>query len=189
MTWSATGIVLLVDALYIAVIRSQGSEPPDAYTPPFVAAYLFVIACLLALSQVQRLGRTSRAGMRAAAAGGLCVLGIISLFSMGLPLVIAGALAAGATVRTLAPPRWNAPALIGVAAAFLSVAVLIGGFEVTERLIVCPELGTMTGSGAGFVTGGYHYECVNGVLSFHQGSCNGATTAVDSSGHVSYSGC
>ena len=111
-----------------------------------------------------------RLALRAAAAGGLLVLGVIAIFSFGLPLVIAGAMASGATVRTLRGPFVNPGSLAAVAAAAIAVALLVAGFEVTERMIVCPSQGTASGSGQGFVSGPYHYECVNGRLSFHSGS-------------------
>jgi hypothetical protein len=189
LTWAAIGLVLVTDTIFAAIVRGQQERPPDAFTQPFVAAYLLVVALLLALSLKQRLNLTLRTAMRAAAAGGLLVLGIIAAFSVGLPLILAGIMAAAATVRTVAPPHWTPAALLSTAAAFLSVAVLIAGFEVTERLIQCPGTGTTTGGGTGFVTGAYHYECVNGRLSFHSGSCQGATVSIDANGNVTYSGC
>ncbi len=48
----------------------------------------------------------------------------------------------------------------------IAVTILVVGFEVTDRLIVCPEHGTMGGGGSGFVTGPYYYECAEGKLNF-----------------------
>jgi hypothetical protein len=79
--------------------------------------------------------------------------------------------------------------IFGVAAALVAVAVLIAGFEVTERVIVCPESGTVGGGGSGFVTGSYHYQCVNGRLTFMSGSCNGVAGSVDSNGNAGSNGC
>jgi hypothetical protein len=47
------------------------------------------------------------------------------------------------------------------------------GFEVSARIIVCPKTGSASGSGPGLVTGGYHYECVDGRLHMHSGSWSG----------------
>ncbi len=171
MVWVAFAIVLIENALYFGLVRNLSDYAPDAYTVPFVTAYMLLMAVLLSVSLVQHpkivLARTA---LRAGAAGGLLVLGIVAAFSIGLPLIVAGILAAGATVQTLAPPHLTPAAISGVLAAFACVALLVTGFEVTERLIVCPEHGTMSGGGSGFVTGPYHYECVDGRLSFHSGA-------------------
>jgi hypothetical protein len=169
MTWVALAIVLLEDAVYVLLIRSQGELAPDAYTVPFVAGYLLVMSALLAISLIRGPSPGWRMPLRAGAAGGLLVLGIIAAFSIGLPLILAGALATGASVRTLKGPLWTPTALFGVAAAVTAVAVLVAGFEVTERMIVCPSSGNASGGGTGFVTGPYHYECIDGRLSFHSG--------------------
>jgi hypothetical protein len=63
-----------------------------------------VVAALLAASLMRRLSPALRLPLRAASAGGLLVLGVLALFSIGLPLVVAGAMATGATVRTLRGP-------------------------------------------------------------------------------------
>lgn len=188
MTYCAIAFALVTDALYGVIITSQGPGAPEVYTPPFVGAYLVLAAGLLALSLFGRIGPAARTAMRAGATAGLLVLGVVAAFSIGLPLMLAGFLAAGATVMAVISSHRAASLLGSGAAVLLAVAVLIAGFEATERLIVCPGTGTMAGGGTGFVTGSYHYECVNGQLSFHSGSCQGATS-IDASGNVTYSGC
>ena len=69
----------------------------------------------------------------------------------------------------------------------IAVAVLIAGFEVTGRMIVCPSSGSMSGGGSAFLTGPYYYDCINGHLNFHSGSCN--SDAIDENGHVTHPGC
>ncbi|TMB97151.1 MAG: hypothetical protein E6J40_08780 [Chloroflexi bacterium] len=66
----------------------------------------------------------------------------------------------------------------------MAVAVLIAGFEVSARMIVCPQTGSGSGGGPGFVTGGYHYECVDGRLHMHSGFCNSGGSSVDAQGNV-----
>jgi hypothetical protein len=193
MTSFALVVVLATDAVYLSAIRGQNSGQsgliPDVYTLPFVAGYLVVMAALLVTSLMPLRTPAWRMPLRAAAAGGLLVLGVLAIFSSGLPLVIAGALATGATVRTMRGPFVSASSLSAVAAAVVAVVVLVAGFEVTERMIVCPSQGVMMRSGSGFVTGPYYYACVDGRLSFHSGTCNSATTGIDSSGHATYNGC
>jgi hypothetical protein len=191
MTWFALVIVLATDAAYISLVRGQNNgvdgQVLDVFTLPFVAGYVLAMAALLAASLVRWWSAAGRMPLRAAAAGGLLVLGVIAIFSIGLPLVVAGALATGATVRTLRGPFVTSSSLSAVAAAVVAVVVLVAGFEVTERMIVCPANGSMGGGGTGFVTGPYYYDCVNGRLSFHSGSCNSGST--DSSGNITHPGC
>jgi hypothetical protein len=174
LAWIAAAVAISADAVYVALIRAQGDGPPDRFTLPFIAAFLGLMTAMLIVSQTERPAVLRiRTALRAGAAAGLLVLGILLLFSLGLPVVIAGVLAAGSAVRTLGGPLWTADSLTGIAAAVVAVVVLIAGFEVTGRMIVCPATGTESGGGSGFVTGGYHWECVNGTLTMHAGQCNG----------------
>ena len=188
MTWFAVIVVLATDVAYLLVIRAQNTQDaPTQSIVPFIAAYLMGIAALLAASLIRSLSPNLRLPSRAGAAGGLLVLGVLSLFSIGLPLVVAGAMATGATVRTLRGPLLTSSSLFAAGAAVLAVVVLITGFEVTERVIVCPAHGSSGGGGTGFVTGPYYYDCVDGRLSFHSGSCS--STSTDANGRVSHPGC
>ena len=187
MTWIALILVLATDIAYVVLIRGQGAVAPDAYTVPFVAGYLLLLAALLMASLVRLPRPAWRMPLRAGAAGGLLILGVLAIFSVGLPLVIAGALATGATVRTLRGPQVTRASVSAIAAAVLAVIVLVAGFEITQRLIVCPATGSSGGGGNGFVTGPYYYDCVNGRLAYHSGSCS--STSTDSSGNVSHPGC
>lgn len=170
MTWFALVFALATAAAYLLLQSGSSNGLLDVFAVAFVAAYLVALAVLLAASLMRRWGVPARLSLRAAAAAGLLVLGVLAIFSIGLPLVIAGAMATGATVRTLRGPFFATSSLVAVAAAVAAVVVLVAGFEVTERLIVCPSQGTVTGGGSGFVTGQYHYSCVNGRLSFRSGS-------------------
>jgi hypothetical protein len=165
-------VVIVMDALYVAIIvnqSSQGTRPPDVFTFPFIVTYLAVIAVLLMVSLIPRRGAGVRSVLRASSAGGLLVLGVLAMFSIGLPLVIAGAMGSAATARMLLGRRGRLSALSTVVGATIAVAILIAGFEVTQRLIVCPAHGSSGGGGSGFVTGPYQYECVEGKLSFRSG--------------------
>jgi hypothetical protein len=189
MVFAAFAIVLLTDALYLGLLMSQGDRPLDtAFTVPFVVGYLLLMAGLLGISLLRR-PRTvaARTALRAGAAGGLLVLGVLAAMSIGLALILAGALATGAAVRSASRPHWKPSAFFGVAAATLAVVLLVAGFEITERMIICPSFGSMSGGGSGFITGPYYYDCVNGQLSFHSGQCSNGS--IDSNGYVSHSGC
>ena len=184
MVWIAFAIVVITDFGYLLIIRAQESHPPDAFTVPFVAVFVALMAAMLGASLfgTPTLVRL-RPALRAGAASGLLVIGVMALWSIGLLLVLAGALTAGAAVRSLAGFHLTAVAS-EVMAAVLVLVVLISGFEVTERLIVCPASGSGSGAGPGFVTGGYHWECVNGQLHMHSGFCNSGSTSIDLTGNV-----
>lgn len=168
MTWLAFAVALATCVAYLSLLAAQGGYSGlDVLTVPFVTAYMLLMAALLAGSLVRGLRASLRMPLRAAAAAGLLVLGILGIFSIGLPLVVAGALATGATVRTLRGPHVTRAALTAVGGAILAVALLVTGFEATERYIVCPDQGTYGGGGTGLVTGPYRYDCVDGRLTFH----------------------
>ena len=180
-----TALVVLADlVVYGLLIRGQGEPQPDAFTVPFVAAYLSLMALALWLSLLDRpILASLRPALRATAAAGLLPMGIIAAMSIGLPIFAAGVLAAIAAARALAGPRLRTAVLSEVAAAVIAVMVLVGGFELTQRLILCPPSGTIGGSGSGFLTGGYHYQCVNGTLTWYSGDCNGVTGGTDANGN------
>ena len=174
MAWSALVLVVATSIAYVVLVRAQGGYSGlDVLTVPFVTTYMLLMSFLLAASLYRGLPTNLRMPLRAAAAGGLLVLGILAAFSIGLPLVLAGAMATGASVRTLRGPPLTSAALTAVVGVVLAVALLVAGFEVTERYIACPAQGTYGGGGSGFVSGPFHYDCVDGRLTFSSGACNG----------------
>ena len=189
LVWIAVVIVLVTDVGYVLIIRSQEPVPPDRYRVVFVAAYIAVMAAMLVTSLIRlRLIVRLRPALRGAASACLLVIGVVALFSIGILLVVGGALASGAAVRSLAGLRWQG-VISEVAAAIVAVAVLVAGFEVTERMIVCPSTGSSEGSGYGLVTGGYHWSCVDGRLDFQPGFCSSGGGGADASGHSYTIGC
>ena len=187
MAWFALVFALATDAAYLLLKGGQTDTAIYVFTVAFVACYLVVLAALLGASLMRRWSAAIRLSLRAGAAAGLLVLGILAISSIGLPLLIAGAIATGATVRTLRGPFVTPSSLSAGAAAVLAVVVLVVGFEVSERAIVCPAHGSTSGGGAGLVTGPYFYDCINGQLTFHSGSCS--SSSIDSNGNVTHPGC
>jgi hypothetical protein len=162
----STVSLIAIVAGYIAIIRSQGAPPPDnVVTVPFVAGYLLTMAVLLAVSLAEGPGIVRlRPALRGAAAAGLLVLGFIAAFSIGVPVLITGGLATGATVLALtARPSFKAT-LSAVVAAIVSVVVLGVGFQISWQTIVCPATGQSGGTTASVFTPGKTYECNDGVL-------------------------
>ena len=186
LIWGSIVLVLGDLIVYQLLIRGQGDSPPDSVAVvPFVSGYMVLVVGLLwlAVLDLPRLAK-QRPAMLAAAAAGLVVLGVFAAFSIGLPLLVAGILAAIAAIRTLVISASKNAALSVVAGAVIAVLVLVGGFEVTQRIIVCPPTGTMGGGGSGFLTGAYHYECVDGTLTWHSGECNSGGQGLDANGNA-----
>lgn len=184
LTKCAIFVAAAATVTYIALLHEFGTDPTGIARVVFVAAYLLVMALMLLLSLAWRIPATPRMAFRAAAAAGLLVLGVIAAFSIGVPIFIGGVLAGAATVRTIAGPHFSVHAVASVAAAVLSVIVLVAGFEVTERMIFCPAHGFEAGSGYGLITGGYHFSCSEGRLDFQPGFCASGGATVDANGHV-----
>jgi hypothetical protein len=164
LVWIPFVVVLVIDAVYVLLMIGRPDHPPDVFTVPFVAVYLALMAAMLGVSLRERPQIVSaRPAMRAGAAAGLLVLGVLAIFSIGLPLVVSGALATGAAIRSL-PRRKNIAVIVEIAAALTALVVLVAGFEATSRVILCPSQGTESGSGHGLVTGDFSWQCTNGRL-------------------------
>jgi hypothetical protein len=184
VTWIAFVITLVTAFGYVLIIRAQESYPPDVFTVPFVAAYLALLAVMLGVSlRPGTLAVRLRPVLRAGAAAGLLAIGVLALMTIGILLVVAGGLAAAAAAMTLVGRHWST-FLYEAAAAFVALALLVAGFEATDRLIICPAKGLSGGSGYGLVTGGYHYTCVDGHLDFRPGFCSSSGGGIDSNGHA-----
>lgn len=100
---SAAGIALTVDALYLAIIQSEGEGELTS------GRVLFVAACVggaaLALISGQFLAPRGRAVFRTAAAAMLGVWAVLGSFSIGLLLVPAAVLAGFAAGHVVADAR------------------------------------------------------------------------------------
>jgi len=160
--------VVAIDALYLAIVSSQGGpgEPPTdtPWVVPFVAGYEILMALLLAASLV--VPPAVRPALRGAAAAGLFALGVLALFSIGLGDIIAAALAVAATVLSVLASPGRRTWVSLAAAAIASVAILLGGFQIAWSHIVCQPTGQSGGGSAGLF-GGSAYDCNEGVLTHH----------------------
>jgi hypothetical protein len=161
----AAVIVVAADIGYLLIIRAQESSEPNQVVP-FAAAYLVLMAATLGVSLIDRpFIVRSRPALRAASAAGLLVMGVLALMSIGLALVVAGGLATAASVRTESTgPSWSGvPIRLG--AALVAVVILLAGYEVSSRLIQCPNQGSAGGTGG--LVFSFSWECVNGHVEFH----------------------
>jgi hypothetical protein len=119
------------DFAYVVLIVSQGATPPQPGIVPFVIGYIAAIAAAALIGMWSALiGRPSAAkAVFLAAAAGSAALGFIGIFSVGLPLLITGALLsfAAQNVSLLRHPNaWLWP----VSGAIMAIVVLIAGFVV-----------------------------------------------------------
>jgi len=119
---SAAGIALTVDALYLAIIQSEGEGELTS------GRVLFVAACVggaaLALISAQFLAPRGRAVFLTAAAAMLGVWAVLGSFSIGLLLVPAAVLAGFAAGHVVADARREAW-LAAVGAVLLVAAGLL----------------------------------------------------------------
>ena len=163
-------IAAAVDILYVGIVINQSNQGPHdrlGSTVIFVATFIAVLAVSAALAAL------GSAALRPAFLGlsalGLLAIGFVAIFSIGLPLLLAGGLAFVALLFSLRESRQPAGILKAGAGALLAVAIFVGGFESTVRAIACPATGIETGSGSGIVSGPYHYTCVDGKLTVVSG--------------------
>jgi hypothetical protein len=98
--------------------------------PVFIATFLVVIAAVIVWG-----ARASnvylRAGLLSGGGNSLILVGFLGLFSIGLPLLIAGVISLPATARALAQtPRPWGPVIVGLSSA-LGVLVIVVGILAT----------------------------------------------------------
>jgi hypothetical protein len=100
----AAVVAVATDALYLAIIRSQGlGEPGDWVTVTVVASAILAFAACAGVAALAP-GPTlpARRVLLLVATVGLFVMGVLGIFSIGLPLLVAGVLCLIAWTRTAA---------------------------------------------------------------------------------------
>lgn len=172
MRWAGVGAAIIAaadDALYAGLVNTQGGSPPNFLRVPFVAAFIALMAICAALSSGVSTARW-RALLLGVSAAGLILLGFLAIFSIGLPLVVAGVLGSLGLINALGQarssgePSRKAAVTMAVGGAVLAVVVLLVGLSVTELAIRCPANGIESGSGGVLLGGPYQYSCDNGKL-------------------------
>jgi hypothetical protein len=126
---SAAVIAFATDALYLGIILSQ--DPVEWGRVAVIAGCILVAGAIAAVAAVAGLPRATRLLLLAIAAGGLLTLGYLGLFSIGLPLLVAGILSSVAWQRVWAETgpagaRPVLPSALGfLAAALVPLAAVI----------------------------------------------------------------
>lgn len=168
MRWAGVGAAIIaatVDVLYPGFVSSQGASDPQFLRVPFVAAFIALMAICAALSAAASAGRW-RPLLLGVSAAGLLLLGFFAIFSIGLPLLVAGLLALYGLIYTLshAGPFLGSSVRAAAGGTTIAVVILLAGLSLTELTIRCPPSGIMGGGGPGFLGGSYQYSCDNGKL-------------------------
>jgi hypothetical protein len=155
--------VVAIDALYLAIVVNQGGPQADTtWVAPFVAGYLGLVAAMLLISLVA--GDPLAVGLRGGASGGLLVLGVLALFSIGFAILIAAVVCIAATVVTLSRRPATRSIFAAAAGLVLTIAVLVVGFQIAWQQISCPATGESGGTTASWTGSGQSYMCSNGHL-------------------------
>jgi len=116
------GVALVaVDVLYLGLVQSQGASPFPVVTR-FIAGFFAVVAIALIGSLFTPPG--VRVGVRAAAAGALAAMTVMSAMSIGAAVLVPAALCGAATAVTVA----RAPGTRNVVIAAACVAAGAAGF-------------------------------------------------------------
>jgi hypothetical protein len=172
MGWAAVGAAVIAvadDAFYLGVLNTQGGSNPQFLRAPFVAAFIALMAIFAGLSTRASAARW-RPLLLGISAAGLLLLGFFGIFSIGVPLMVAGVLASLGLINALGParssgePSGKASAAVAAGGAVLAVVILLVGLSLTELAIRCPANGIESGSGGVLLGGPYQYSCDNGKL-------------------------
>jgi hypothetical protein len=174
----------ITEVLYAVLVRGQDAGPvnPQPLRAPFIAAFVALIAGASLLAAIRPL-QPARAPLLGFSAIGFIGAGFLGAFSIGLPLVVAGALVVTAAAQSSTPARrlsW-VPVLTG---GTLAAVLLVVGLQLTEFPTACPATGYEGGSGSALITGAYHWHCANGQLTVAAGECHAAGARITPNGHV-----
>ena len=178
-------VACAVDILYVSQIvgppGGRGYSLP--WRPVFVALFIaaMTIAAALAINPSAAGGRTVLLGLSSV---GLLAMGYLAIFSVGLPLLVAGLGLLVALIYAVVASRQPAGVMRAATGGLLALVILFGGFELTAQAITCPAHGFEGGTGSSFFGGPYHYTCVDGKLTIRPGECSHMGATMDPSGHV-----
>jgi hypothetical protein len=150
-------VACAVDILYV----SQIVGPPGGrgYSLPwrsvFVALFIaaMTMAAALAIRPSAAAGRTVLLGLSSM---GLLAMGYLAIFSVGLPLLVAGLGLLVALIYAVVASRQPAGVTRAAAGGLLALVIFFGGFELTAQAITCPAHGFEGGTGSSFLGGPYH---------------------------------
>jgi hypothetical protein len=126
---ASAAISVVVAFIYLGIVFRQNHRIPARAA--FIALLLLAIAAVFALT-FRITGPVARAVLLAGAANSLIVIGFLGLFSIGLPLLVAGAFSVPAAMRALAEtPQPGGPAIVAMSS-LGAAALIIAGLLATR---------------------------------------------------------
>lgn len=123
-------VTLATEIGYIRLLGQQGDWPGIDARQGLVLALLAGFAIVSAIGTFAP-SVSLREAISAACAGGLLPLGFLALWSIGLALMVAGALALIAWLSTSSTPRGRDTLVRSAASAIAAIAILAAGFAAT----------------------------------------------------------
>ena len=178
-------VACAVDMLYVAqIIGPPGGRGNSlVWRSTFVALFIavMVIAAALAVRPSAASWRTILLGLSSV---GLLAMGYLAIFSIGLPLLVAGLAVLVVLIGAVVASPQPAGVIRAAAGGLLALVIFFGGLELTAQAISCPAHGFEAGTGSSFFGGPYHYLCVDGKVTIRPGDCIHMGASVDPSGHV-----
>jgi hypothetical protein len=188
LRWIVTAalvVAVVVDIVYVSYLSRPPGGRGDSlvWRGPFIAAFIAVmaIAVALALRSSASRWRTLLLGL---ASIGLVAIGFVGIFSIGLPLLVAGLACLAVLIGIVLGSPNRAEFFKAGAGALLALAIFFSGLELTAQAISCPAHGFEGGTGSSFLGGPYHYVCVDGKLTIRPGDCNHMGASMDPNGRV-----
>lgn len=164
-SWSAIAgciLALVVDLIYVLMLSAQGAGD-GSFRPTFVAAYIGLLAVAAGAGALMH-SRWVRAALLTGAAAGLGLLGLLSIFSIGLGLLLAGTLVTASALRTVRSSGRSRVAFASVCAGLtVMVGVLGAGLYATDLPVACPSANAQ-GGGNSMFHGSYSFTCHNGRM-------------------------
>jgi hypothetical protein len=125
------GVVTAVSVIgYIRLLGQQGDWPGIGARQALVVILLAGFAVVSAIGTFAR-PTSVRAAASAACAAGLLALGFLALFSIGLPLMLAGVVALIGWLNVLRADGGRDTLVVSAASAIAVIVILAGGFAAT----------------------------------------------------------
>jgi hypothetical protein len=128
----AAGVVgLVVDLGYVAIIYDEAERTSGRVAVVFL--FILAVSALAIVGGTATARRVQTMVLLGASTGGLLTVGVLGIFSIGLPLLVAGVMCAVAWAQAArsAQPVPSGDAVLSFVAAIASGAVLILGMALT----------------------------------------------------------
>lgn len=167
MRWLALTAAIIAGVVDVVLLGDVGGQPGpstgEVLRVPFVAGTIGLAAIAAALAARQSAGAI-RPVVLSLSTGSLLSIGFFGIFSIGYPLLLAGLLALAALgITTLQARTWGA-SLLAIAGVVAAIVIVVAGFEIAPRVVVCPPTGVESSSGQGLLGDTHSWSCDNGKL-------------------------